>query len=373
MIKEDQEFWSFYENNEEKFEKTKKFLLDVWSFKNCRPAFVFEVEPKHNSTFLERIKNPRLMLDYQMSYIKQRAEIRDDFLPALWPYIGTGIFPSAFGCKCKYFQDREPWAEPIIFGDPKAVYKLKKADVYDGLLGDVLNMEKFFMKETKGRIPIRITDIESPLGVAVQIWNQLDFYTALYNSPGEVNFLLERIIELMIKFIWKFREIAGELLFIPDWPSVWMPKDLGVCVADDVMANISAEHFAKFSLPYLNRISDEFGGLWIHSCGNISHNLDNLLLVHNLRGIDFAVTETPIDVVLDRFRGKVIISMRVGLNSKGEFLNMPQFVRYVLKKLKKKVEGVFLYIEIWEGNRAVPVKCSLEQIDEIYKLLNNIK
>ena len=61
--------------------KTKKFLLDVWSFKNRRPAFVFEIESKHNSTFLERIKNPGLMLDYQISYIKQRAEIRDDFLP----------------------------------------------------------------------------------------------------------------------------------------------------------------------------------------------------------------------------------------------------------------------------------------------------
>lgn len=107
-----------------------------------------------------------------------------------------------------------------------------------------------------------------------------------------------------------------------------------------------------------------------HSCGNISHNLDNLSLVHNLRGIDFAVTETPIDAVLDRFRGKIIISMRVGLNRKGEFLNMPQFVRYVQKKLKKKVEGVFLYLDIWEGNRAVPVKCSLEQIDKICKLFD---
>jgi len=59
-------------------------------------------------------------------------------------------------------------------------------------------MEKFFIKETKQRIPIRITDIESPLGVAVQMWNPIDFYTALYNSPGEVHFLLLSIIPILL-------------------------------------------------------------------------------------------------------------------------------------------------------------------------------
>lgn len=38
-----------------------------------------------------------------------------------------------------------------------------------------------------------------------------------------------------------------------------------------------------FCLPYVNELSEEFGGVMIHSCGNFSHQLDNLAQVRDLR------------------------------------------------------------------------------------------
>ena len=59
------------------------------------------------------------------------------------------------------------------------------------------------------------------------------------------------------------------------------------------LAVLSPKLYREFALPYVNEVSEEFGGVFIHSCGNILHQLDNLAQVHNLRGLNFGVSETP--------------------------------------------------------------------------------
>ena len=97
------------------------------------------------------------------------------------------------------------------------------------------------------------------------------------------------------------------------------------------MAVLSPKLYEQFALPYVNEISDEFGGLLIHSCGNIVHQFDNLEKIHNLRGLNFGASETPFAPLWERFGGKTAILPHIGLNKEFPFESHVEFIEHVLR------------------------------------------
>ena len=55
--------------------------------------------------------------------------------------------------------------------------------------------------------------------------------------------------------------------------------------------------FKEFGLPYLKRISEEFEGLYYHSCGNYLHCLDIILLIPKLKGINGHTSPNEMDPI----------------------------------------------------------------------------
>jgi hypothetical protein len=98
------------------------------------------------------------------------------------------------------------------------------------------------------------------------------------------------------------------------------------------------------SLPYLNELSEEFGGIIIHSCGNTEHQMDVLGKVHNLRGIKFGVSETRFEVLWERFGGKLVLLPHCSAVSLvANFKNAYEWVEHVLK-VKTHNRGLALMI-----------------------------
>jgi len=120
--------------------------------------------------------------------------------------------------------------------------------------------------------------------------------------------------------------------FMPcHYPPVWLPDGRGISVSDDCLAVLSPALYEKFALPYLNELSDEFGGVFVHSCGNFVHQFDNLEKVHNLRGLNFGASETPFEAVWERFGGRTAIVTHLGLNKDIHFDSEADYVRHVLR------------------------------------------
>ncbi|HIQ04832.1 MAG TPA: hypothetical protein EYH31_03950, partial [Anaerolineae bacterium] len=177
------------------------------------------------------------------------------------------------------------------------------------------------------------------------IWHSEDFLVAMYTNPQEVHHLMEMVTELIIEFIKAQRTLVTD--FIPcHYPPIYMPDGLGVAISDDALAVLSPGLYEEFGLPYVNRIAEAFNGVFIHSCGNFVHNLHNLTRVTKLRGLDFAAGETPFEAVAERFGGKALLSVRLGLNKEIHFQNIPAFVEHVLKS-KTTNQGLFLVINTW--------------------------
>lgn len=286
-------------------------------------------------SFDRYLKNIPLQVISQIAgnEIRNVFNIGDDWIPFLMPQLGTGVFASAFGAKVEYFPHCLPWAHPIIKKDDsiKKVMSMKLPRVNSGQMKDVFKFTQLANFLTGGKYPIVATDLQGPADTAYLLWHPESFMIAMYDSPKYVHYIMNISTEFFIKYIKKHAKMCKE--FIPfHCPHMWIPYGEGICISDDILAVLSANLWEEFALPYVNRVSDEFGGIIIHSCGNFSHQIENLKKVRNLKGINFGVTETPFETVWEAFGGKTCVIPHIGLNSNNQFKDEVEFVKFVLKK-----------------------------------------
>ena len=238
----------------------------------------------------------------------QRYFFRDDYVLRLQPQLGIGVFASAFGCTVDFSDSQYPMTHPVIQSGETAnrVYDLPKPNIQSGLLKDVLEYADYFRLMTADRYPIAMTDLQGPLDTAYLVWDSSDFMVAMLEHSKEVHHLMRQVTDLIIQFV---RELKGRVKeFVPaHFPPVYLPDGSGISVSEDVLAMISPKLYEEFSLPYINELSEEFGGVLIHSCGNFEHQLDVLTRVHQLRGINFGVNEMRFESLYTKFGGKTVL------------------------------------------------------------------
>ncbi len=354
-------------------EKWKAF----WNLEDLeRPLWMFLTAPGLTPPALGEVSIPLFMKDKNIQLqeelkLLQRREkfsIQDDFVPHLQPQQGVTVFASAFGCLVDYDHGL-PWASPIIRQDdlPRKVYELPIPNVTDGQLGDMLKFTDYFVKETKGRYPIALTDLQGPLDTAYLIWEPTSFMMAMYDHPKEVHRLMRLVTDLIIKFVKEQRARCPE--FIPcHFPPIYLPDGKGIAISDDCLDVLNSELYEKFALPYVNELSEEFGGILIHSCGNFVHQFDNLKKIHNLRGINFGATETPFDAVWENFGGKIAIIPHLGLNKKIHFSTSLEYVEYILKR-KTTNRGLCILIDLPKKDNVVDLNFDRTFIAKINYLI----
>ena len=313
----------------------------LWSLEDIgRPLWVFPVASTILAVLTRMVPLPQLMQDKVAQLQAELAtlgwrdtvEIGDDFVPFLQPQGGVTVVASAFGCEVQYFDHTLPWAHPVIKADdpPEKVYELKPPAVTDGQLGQMLEFTDYYVTETKGRYPIALTDLQGPLDTAYLVWDSSAFMLAMYTNPKEVHHLMRLVTDLTIAYVKEQRARSPQ--FLPcHFPPLWLPDGRGVSISDDGLAVISAKLYEEFCLPYVNELSDEFGGMMIHSCGNFVHQFDNLAKVHNLRGLNFGATETSFEAVWERFNGKTAIIPHLGLNNEVHFDTCREYMEHVLR------------------------------------------
>jgi hypothetical protein len=123
---------------------------------------------------------------------------------------------------------------------------------------------------------------------------------------------------------------------------------------------------AEFGVPYFNQLSDAFGGIYIHSCGNWLHQIPTLEMVRNLRGLEFGASETPFRPVLERFGGQVVLACRVGLHKDCRFNGMADYVRQILAA-RRTNRGLFIHVDITNG--IIDDSWPETDLEEIYALI----
>lgn len=263
----------------------------------------------------------------------QKNWSQDDFVLHLQPQMGVGVFASAFGCHIEFPPDQMPWSRPVIkAGDPAdRVYELAPPAVDAGLLSDVLEFTDYFQEKAGDEYPIAMTDLQGPMDTAYLVWDSCDFMVAMYEHPKEVHHLMRLCTDLTIKFVKEMRSRVTE--FVPaHFPPVYLPDGMGIALSEDALAVLSSHLYEEFSLPYINELSEEFGGVIIHSCGNFEHQLSVLEKVKDLRGLNFGVSETRFEAVWERFGGRTAVIPHCSTEViVAKFKNAAEWVEHVLR------------------------------------------
>lgn len=352
---------------EAQIEQSKTFLRRLWALENGeRPGFMIGyVGPRVRNgrpipsalfstegpdSVRDRLLDPAKLLRAQLDEIDAQRTLQGDFVPSLCPTLGLVGIPSAFGGQVIWWENDLPAVRPAVADEIEAVYDLPLPSVTDGELGRLLDYTRFFIEQTGGQYPIRMSDIQGPLDSAALIMGHNNFLLATYTHPQAVHYLLRRVTDLTIRFVLAQHEIVRSYgcEFVPSMFQPWLPDGLGISISNDECVMMSAEMHDEFNVPYLNQLSDTFGGIYLHSCGKWTHQFPSLAHVHNLRGHEFGASEATFEPVLEHFGGKMVLACRVGLHRDLKVQGMADFVRRVMHA-SKTYRGLFINVDITNG------------------------
>ncbi len=370
-----------------RIQESREFLTRLWALENEeRPGFVigytgpklrggtpvksalFSTEGK--DTVRDRLLSPEKYLAAQLEEIEGQLAFEGDFVPGLSPALGVVAIPSAFGCQVVWWERDFPSVKPIRNDDPGRSFDLTKPALDAGELRRVLEVTRFFLDETKGSLPIRVGDIQGPLDSSALIFGHTEFLECLRTEPPAAERLMDLVTDLTIDFVKAQRAMVkeGGAEFVPSLFQPWMPDGRGLSVSNDAAVMISAEMHDRFCVPRLNRLSEEFGGIYIHSCGNWRHLLPSLAKVRVLRGLEFGASEMPIEAAAEAFGGKTVLACRVGQHRDIKFRGMADYVRRVLG-VAGTFRGLFIHVDITNG--VMDEDWPETDLQEIYALIEN--
>jgi len=289
-------------------EEKREILRGVYRLESGLPVPLL-VQP-----FAKWYATQEVMEDWALDLARQTARnhaqeaVYDFTVPHLKTGIGLGALAAAFVGGCEFNDKSDAWIRPIIGADPAAVYRLAPPNLRRSGMNSLI-LDRIACFQAHGAYPLQPCNIASPLTTASYIWGYSDFLAAIVEHRDAVHHLLELVTETTI--VWVRTQMAAIrdlwCLSHEDW---WMPTEMGIRVSDDVLAAISPRHYREFGVRYNNVLSREFGGIVIHSCGNIVYQIPTILEIENVRAIDLALPHNDPVKLRDAAAGRVPLTMR---------------------------------------------------------------
>jgi len=261
-------------------------------------------------------------LEAQLDFLTDSMSLKTDFIFGyLEPWYGVGIYAAAYGCKYIWYGNDAPQVLPVI-NKIDELKDFKHPSIYDceEMLA-VLDILKYFKDKTGGVLDISLTDTQSTNDTASLIMSTEEFFGASAEEPEILDPFLTSITKLIIDFSECQMEAIGDCLAAPGHIMVSLRGGKGISISDDNMSFLSPTVYARTSLKYNDMISDHFGGIAVHSCGNIGHNLELLRDSKGIQIADLAVGNIPDPSPCDAAQvakifhnSQVIVKAKVGWN-----------------------------------------------------------
>ena len=226
-----------------------------------------------------------------------------DYIPVFPTHIGAVQQASAFGCEVVQVQEGDTlWARQLIHEyDPDRILEMTVPPVDAGTQGECLEMARRAEEFFGGGIPVRIGDMQGPADVAGQVWGEENLFRAMFEHPEAAHHLIGLAADLLIAFHRAQEALVTEFVGMHCPTNLWMPPGFGTALSEDYAPLLSPRLYEEFSLPYVNRVSEACGGVWVHCCGKFAHNFDNFLKIKDLRGLNPAPPEVEWTEIVAKF------------------------------------------------------------------------
>lgn len=287
----------------------KDFICAAWLCKNKdKIPFIVETGKFHAAT-REYFKSDNAELSWNERYHQMMTDVEDYNIPNIKINMGIGVIAAAFGCEYIPNDEADPWCKPLITDDNvKDIYKLKIPDI-DRCPIYEKSFKRIEFFQSNSKLPLRLVNVPSPLVTASLIWDYTSFIEGTLIHSSEVHLLLEIITEATIEYVKK-QILRINNLYTMGHEPWYLPSDVGIRISDDTASVMSPDTYREFGVKYNDKISEAFGGIVIHSCGNITHVLPAMVETAGVRGIDLVMPQNNWQKVKEATGGKVSLCMR---------------------------------------------------------------
>jgi len=263
---------------------------------------------------------------------KDRNSGEENVLPSFWPDFGTVTTAAMWGGRiipatADSFIHIEPAARKIADLDQLRPCAFEESDFQRGL-------DLYCQACARLGFPdvfVRTPDVQGPLNTLALILDQTELMCAFFDAPDAVHLMLDRITDVLIDCVAKFCDGAGAGRVIGNiWPYICLPSDLGICITQDYMPLLGPEQYAEFELPYLKRIADAFGGVWIHCCGRYTQHLRTLRNADfKIWGLEMAYPQTLPWDAYEIFGDDIVYLVGISPDGRQDFPTLVDYARHI--------------------------------------------
>lgn len=227
-------------------------------------------------------------LELQLGALEKSMLYCADVPNFLEPWYGIGTLASAFGGDYVWPQGNAPALKPR-FSSLAEVLAFEPSEIAETPIGrHTLEMIEYFMDQTKGRLPISLTDTQSPLNMVGHLYPLDQFFMDLLMEPENVQLLFDRLAGLLIRFNEKQVQLIGSSLASPGHGFASSVTWTGLGMSDDNAIMIDPEQYLEMAVPSVEKICQPLGGPVFHSCGDWSGWVPSVLQMKGLRMADGA-------------------------------------------------------------------------------------
>ena len=287
-----------------KFIKTESGVL-VYRRMRVAECFSYGCKDMQNSLYL------------QLGALKASMKYKADVPNFLEPWYGIGTISSAFGGEYIWYPGNAPALKPK-FSSIREIIDYEPLTVAKTAIGKhTLEMIEFFMDQTKGLLPISLTDTQSPLNMISHLCPTDLFLLDVIMNPEDIQQLFKILEDLSIGFNDEQLKLIGNSLTSPGHGFASSRVWNGLGMSTDNALMISPAHFSELAVPSIERIGKFLGGPAFHSCGNWGKWIDAVLQIDGLIMADGAFSpETDPDSNTDPESFHVFRNTGVILNAR---------------------------------------------------------
>jgi hypothetical protein len=206
-----------------------------------------------------------------------------------------GIIHSLFGGKAAYHENQSKWLEPIPGMTIEKFIDNGIPDVKGGIVERLINRIKSMLDilseyENLSKVPIYPIDVFGVLETACALLDTSQLITKMMFEPVKVEKFFDVILQTTIKYNIMIEELFRKELASGRIMTFQSPFS-DYCeyrIVEDSAILLSPDLYGQFCRKYNEILFEKFapGGGAVHSCGNGSHLVDEVLKTRGLRHFD---------------------------------------------------------------------------------------
>jgi len=227
-------------------------------------------------------------LELQLGALEKSMLFKADVPNFLEPWYGIGTVASAFGGDYIWYEGNAPALKPR-FQTIDEVLAYGPQEIAQTNIGrHTLNMIEYFMDQTRGRLPVSLTDTQSPLNIIGHLYPLNQFFMDTMIEPEKVMQLFDLLADLSIRFNQEQIKLIGPALASPGHGFASSIKWEGLGMSDDNAIMISPDQYLEMAAPSVEKICTLLGGPVFHSCGDWAGWVNAVLQMKGLKMADGA-------------------------------------------------------------------------------------